>query len=232
MFQIITLRADTGRPGRTTPRRISVSKNLRRMGVRAVAMAAMAAGVAMPVLVQAESTTVTTPHDGTATLETSAHLDISINVPRFLFLQVGTGGRTNNPTIDGIAFSVDATRVGDADPVFGGTVTARVIGNVGTVTLKAKTEGALKNGDAGTTDEISFSQITVAAATASGMDNLPHPALLDGSESTETLAASGQVVRAGAEWSFSYSNSNVVAPGVYGGSQARNARVTYTATAL
>lgn len=210
-----------------------MSKNLRRMGVRAVAMAAMAAGAAMPVLVQAESTTITKPYNDTTTLEpATAHLDISINVPRFLFLQVGTGGRTNNPTIDGITFSVDATRVGDAEPVFGGAVTARVIGNVGTVTLKAATQGSLRNGDAGTPDTISFSQITVASATASGMDSLPHPMLLDGSESTETLTASGQIVRRGAEWSFSYSNSNVVAPGLYGGSQARNARVTYTATSL
>jgi hypothetical protein len=199
-------------------------------------MAAMAAGVAVPVLVQAESTTATTPHDGTTPLTTTAGLDISINVPRFLFLQVGDGGRAGSTTVSQINFSVDATSVGTGQEVTGGSVTARVIGNVGNVRLKARTTGALINSSAGTSDTISFSQISVTADAVAGstLEVLAHPpALADGLDSEEVeLSAVGQIVRQEALWTFRYSNANVVAPGVYGGTQTgSNGRVTYTATA-
>jgi hypothetical protein len=199
-------------------------------------MAAMAAGVAMPVLVQAASSTAETPHDGTTPLETSAGLDISINVPRFLFLQVGDGGRAGSSTVSQINFSVNATNVGTGQAVTGGSVTARVIGNVGNVRLKARTEGALMNSTAGTPDTISFSQISVTAGAIDGssLEVLAHPpALADGLDSEDVeLSAVGQIVRREALWTFTYSNADVVAPGVYGGTQTgRNGRVTYTATA-
>jgi hypothetical protein len=203
-----------------------MKKDPRRIAAR-VATVALAA---LPALALAESSTDTTPHDGTRTLATSASLDFRINIPRFLFLQVGTGNRAGSTTVNTVDFLVDATNVGTGQSVSGGSVTASVIGNIGNVRLKSTTTGALKNAD-GDADTISFGQIAVQANALNTASVLPHPTLVDQGETEVTLTAVNKIVRQDAEWTFSYSNSNVVAPGLYGGSTARNGRVTYTATA-
>ena len=47
-----------------------------------------------------------------------------------------------------------------------------------------------------------------------------------------TLTATNKVVRVEGKWTYSYLNTNSVAAGTYGGTVAKNGRVTYTATQL
>ncbi|HXF78641.1 MAG TPA: hypothetical protein VN598_07245, partial [Usitatibacter sp.] len=109
-----------------------------------------------------------------------------------------------------------------------GVVTARVIGNNGTVTFTSTTVGALGNG-AG--DTISYGQIATAAAANTSAVVLAHPTLADASTTTVTLTpASGKVLNRDAKWTYTYTNAAVVAPGTYGGVNTNNSRVTYTAS--
>src|SRR5690606_27256499 len=108
---------------------------------------ATAALAAMPMAANAESQFVS------GTGNASAHLDFQVTVPRILFLQVGTGADgTTNPTIDQISFLVPAASLGNGTAVAAtaasgdvgnGTVTAKVMGNNGTITFTSTTPGAL-----------------------------------------------------------------------------------------
>ena len=186
---------------------------------------------ATPMLAQAESQFVST---GNAT----ARLDFQITVPRVLYLRVGTGtDYTNNAAINQIAFTVPAATMGDGTPVAAsaasgdlgnGVVTARVLGNNGTITLSSTTTGALSNGAAG--DTISYAQIATAATTLTSATALPAPALADGATNSVTVTpVAGRVVTRDARWTYTYANSAIAAPGTYGGVNANNSRVTYTA---
>src|SRR5438445_12495228 len=93
----------------------------------------VALACAAPFFAHAESTFVT----GT-TGSTTAHLDFQIVIPRFLYLQVGTGTLyANNTAIDLIKFTVSAAGVGTGatgvtatgGDLTNGVVTAKVIGN-------------------------------------------------------------------------------------------------------
>ncbi|WP_223620557.1 hypothetical protein [Lysobacter sp. ESA13C] len=191
---------------------------------------------AVPMLAQAESQYTT----GTGTpITASARLDFQITIPKILFLRVGSGADyTTNTTINQIAFSVPAANVGDssvvtATPASGdlgaGAVTAKLVGNNGTISLSSTTLGALSNGAAG--DSISFGQINTAVATLASATALPHPALVDGATTTTTVPPNaGKLVNRDARWTYTYLNANVAAPGVYGGVNANNSRVTYTAS--
>ncbi|MBX9402402.1 hypothetical protein K4L06_13890 [Lysobacter sp. BMK333-48F3] len=185
-----------------------------------------------PLLAQAESQYST----GSATpLTAAAKLDFQITIPKILFLRVGSGADyTTTATVNQIAFAVPAANVGNGAAVTAtatsgdlgnGEVTAKVVGNNGNITLGATALGALSNGAAG--DTISYSQIATASDTAA----LPAPTLTDGASAPLTIApASGKVVNRSARWTYTYLNNNVVAPGVYGGVNANNSRVTYTAS--
>lgn len=194
--------------------------------------AAVLAGT--PMLAQAEST-----FNGTGTGNASARLDFQITVPRILFLQVGTGtANATNATVNQIAFNVAAANLGDATPVAAtalsgdlgsGTVTAKLIGNNGPITLTSTTIGPLNNGVAG--DTMSYGQISTAVTALGAGVPLPAPALADGATTTTTVTpVTGKVVNRDARWTYSYLNSAVVAPGTYGGVNANNSRVTYTAS--
>jgi hypothetical protein len=197
--------------------------------------AAVAIAVAAPLFANADSQFTT----GAGTPITAAgHLDFQIVIPKILFLQVGTGtNMANNAAINQIAFSVPAANVGDSSVISAtagsgdlgnGVVTARVIGNNGTVTFTSQTLGALNNGG---TDTISYTQIATAAASNTTATVLAAPALADGATTTVTLTpASGKVMNRDAKWTFTYLNQNVVPPGTYGGTNANNSRVTYTAS--
>jgi hypothetical protein len=197
--------------------------------------AAVALAIAAPLLANAESAITT----GAGTpITASAHLDFQITIPKVLFLQVGTGtNMAANATINQIAFTVPAANVGDASVISAtagsgdlgnGTVTAKVVGNNGIITFSSTTLGALGNG-AG--DTISFAEISAAVATNTSATALAHPALVDGATTNVTLTpASGKVISRDAKWTYTYLNSNVVAPGTYGGVNANNSRVTYTAS--
>lgn len=189
---------------------------------------------ALPLTAQAESRFTT----GTGTpLTASAHVDFQITVPKFVYLRVGTGTPlATNPAINLIDFTVPAASIGNATPVAAsaasgdlgnGAVTARVQGNNGNITLTSTTLGAMNNG-AG--DTISYAQINTAAAVLTSAVALPAPALADGATTTTTVPAVAKIVNRDAQWTYSYLNSAVVAPGTYGGVNANNGRVTYTAS--
>jgi hypothetical protein len=100
-----------------------------------------------------------------------------------------------------------------------------VRGNGGNVTLAAVTNGAISSG----ANQISWTEIT----TTTSAPALQPPALVDGpSVSTTVTAAANGVVNQTATWTYSYDNSAVVPAGTYGGVNANNGRVTYTASVL
>lgn len=196
---------------------------------------AVALAVAAPLFASAESqftTGVSTP------ITASAKLDFQITIPKILFLQVGTGtAMATNAAVNLISFTVPAANVGDASVINAtagsgdlgnGQVTAKVLGNNGTITFTSTTLGALGNGSG---DTISYAQIATAVATNTSATALAHPTLADGATTTLTLTpASGKVISRDAKWTYTYLNSNVVAPGTYGGVATNNSRVTYTAS--
>jgi hypothetical protein len=197
--------------------------------------AAIALAVATPMMAAAESNFTT---GAGSPITATSRLDFQITIPKVLFLQVGTG--TNlaaNATINKIDFTVPAVNVGDASVISAsavsgdlgnGTVTAKVIGNNGTITFSSTTVGALGNG-AG--DTISYAQIGTAVAVNTSATALAHPTLTDAATTNVTLTpAAGKVISRDAKWTYTYLNSNVVAPGTYGGVNTNNSRVTYTAS--
>lgn len=179
----------------------------------------------------------------------TARLDFTVTIPQVLFLRVGTssGNAATDGTIDGITYTVPAANVGDASVIAGvggdltaGAVTVRTYGNGGNISLNSTTTGPLTTGTAG--EVIPWSQISVAAAplasTTTGFTNaaITHPAFnlgtTGGAGTVTTLTATNKVVRVEGKWTYSYLNTNSVAAGTYGGTVAKNGRVTYTATQL
>ena len=192
----------------------------------------MIAGFAMlPSAANAESRFVT----GSASpLTASASLDFTVTIPKFVYVRIGTGTAVaNNTTVDGLVYSVPAADVGNGVAVSGtggdltgGQVTARVIGNNGTITFSSSTLGAMNNG-AG--DTISWSEMDVAVASNTTTTALSHPTLVDGSSTSVSLPTTSgtKVTNLDAKWTFNYKNTNVVAAGTYGGVNTQNGRVTY-----
>lgn len=179
----------------------------------------------------------------------TARLDFSIVIPQVLFLRVGTsaGNTSTTGTIDSVTFTVPGANVGDSSVIAGvggdltaGAVTVRVYGNGGNVSLNSATTGPLTTGVAG--EVIPWSQISVAGAalgaTTAGFTNaaITHPAFnlgaTGGAGTATTLTATNRLVRVEGRWTYSYLNATLPAAGTYGGTIARNGRVTYTATQL
>jgi hypothetical protein len=205
-----------------------------------LATGALAAGIALSSgIARAESSYLTAA--GTA----SAHLNFSIVIPTFLYLQVGTGTPyANNINIDTILFDMTgsvsaigtgAVQAGSGGDLLAGSVTARVLGNhfTAAVNLTATTAGAMSNG----TDTISWSQISVAAPAAivvvpAAASTLSHPGTLaapfaDGAATTVSLTPVNKVINQAAKWTFSYKNTNIPPPGTYGATVANKGQVTY-----
>lgn len=184
---------------------------------------ALALVLASPLLASAESQLVTGA--GSAT----ARLDFRVVVPRVLFLAVGTGAGAlaSNTTIDTVNFDYTSNpaAVGTgaaAGAITGNVVPVRVVGNNGQVTLAASTTGALTNA---TADTIPWSEISATSSLAA----LPSPVIPNtgaGTASNVTLSSGTRITDRTANWTFSYANSAIVAPGTYG---TTNGRVTYTA---
>lgn len=185
----------------------------------------------LPTAAQAESRFVT----GTASpLTATANLDFTVTIPKFVYVRIGTGTNVaNNTNVDNLVFTVPAANVGDGSSVAGtggdltgGQVTARVLGNNGTIAFSSTTLGPLNNG-AG--DTISWSQMSVAVAANTTATALVHPTLVDGATTSVNLTPTSgtKVTNLDARWTFSYLNQNVVAAGTYGGVNTQNGRVTY-----
>lgn len=188
----------------------------------------------LPLAANAESTFTT----GAGTpITAQARVDFQVTIPKVLYLRVGAGSNMASlGTINLIDFSVPAASVGNATPVAAtalsgdignGAVTARVLGNNGNITLTSNTLGALGNGSG---DTLSYGQISTASAILSSVAALPAPALADGATTTTTVTAVAKIVNRDAQWTYSFANSAVVAPGTYGGVGVNNGRVTYTAS--
>ncbi|MGE0099715.1 MAG: hypothetical protein AB7S86_15340 [Hydrogenophaga sp.] len=187
---------------------------------------ALALAMATPLLASAESQLVTGAGNAVA------RLDFRVIVPRVLFLGVGTGaaGLATNGTIDTVTFdyTTNPASVGTGAPaavVTGAVVPVRVIGNNGQIVLTAATTGALASG----TDTIPWSEISATSSLAA----LPSPAIPNtgtGAGSNVTISSGTKITDRSANWTYSYANSAIVAPGTYGGTPATNGRVTYTAT--
>jgi hypothetical protein len=201
--------------------------------LRAAGTAAIITAMGAPMLAHAESNLQT----GAGALTATAKLDFRVTVPKVLFLQVGTGSSmATNASVNLIDFVVPAANVGDSTAIAAtaasgdlgsGTVTAKVIGNNGNVTLTSTTVGALGNG-AG--DTLSFGQISTTAAVLTSATALAAPALTDAATTSTTVPAVSKIVNRDAKWTFSFLNNAVVPPGTYGGVNANNSRVTYTAS--
>ena len=194
----------------------------------------------------AESTFTTPATTGSTA---TARLDFTIVIPQVLFLRVGTssGNTATDGTISTVTFTVPGANVGDSSVIAGvggdlaaGAVTVRVYGNGGNISLNSTTTGPLTTGTAGET--IPWSQISVAgaalAATTSGFTNasITHPAFNTGASggtgTAATLTATNRLVRVEGKWTYTYLNATLPAAGSYGGTIAKNGRVTYTATQL
>ena len=192
---------------------------------------ALAGLLSIPGLAHAESKFVT----GIATpLTASANLDFSVTIPKFVYVRIGTGtSMASTTTVDHLVYTVPAANVGDGTAIAGtggdltgGQVTARVIGNNGTIAFSSTTLGAMSNG-AG--DTISWSQMDVAVASNTTGTALSHPTLADGTTTSINLTptSGSKVTNLDAKWTFSYKNENIVAAGTYGGVNTNNGRVTY-----
>lgn len=208
-----------------------------------LAAGVIAAGIAMSAgTARAESNFVN--GSGTAT----AHLNFSVVIPKFVYLQVGTGTYpTSVATIDTILFDMTGAissigngtaQAGTGGDLTGGAVTARVVGNnfTAAVNLSATTAGAMLDaaGDTLSWSEIIMptppSAIVVVPAAASV---LAHPGtaaapFADGAATTVSLTPVNKVINQAAKWTFSYKNSTVPAAGTYGATVANKGQVTYT----
>lgn len=186
---------------------------------------ALAVALAVPAIAAAESQWVVGPGNA------QARLDFQITIPRILYFQVGAGAfGTNNPAVTSMTANVPAANLGDTTPVSFGPalVPVRVVGNNGQISLSATTAGPLQS-DLDVLDTISF---TTISPNSSDNANFPSPPLADGVGASVNVAVNaGKVTNRTADWSFSYNNAAVVAPGTYGGTGGtRNSTVTYTAT--
>ncbi len=180
---------------------------------------AVALALAAPMMASAESNLTIGSGDA------SARLNFRVVVPRVLYLGVGTGAAAlaDNTTVDNVVFdySSNATAVGTgaaAASITGATVPVRVLGNNGGITLTStSTAGGLSNG-AG--DSIAWTEITATSDDATNFDS-PAPS---GGSFAIPVSAGTRVTARQANWTFSFANSAVVAPGTYAGT------VTYTAS--
>jgi len=149
----------------------------------------------------------------------SASVDFRIEVPRFISFQVGSAGNT----IDEVVFNVPAANIGDGSDIAAttnGTLAVSLLSNAGAIDLTATTGGALSNGSS----SISWSEILTSTSDA----GLGVPVIPDGGTGAATTIAvnSGtQIVNRNADWTFGYSNTDVVGAGTYTG------QVTFTAAA-
>jgi hypothetical protein len=174
-------------------------------------------------------------------LPATAHVDFLITIPKFIFLRVGSGTGTaaggwgTNGTIDLINFAPASGAVGNGVAVAGtggdlsgGVETAVVVANHGNVTLSSTTLGALGDG-AG--DTISYAQIRTVASKLTTAQVLNVPALADGATRTVNIpAGAAKIVQRDAKWTYTYRNQTSPPPGIYGGVNTHNGRVTYTAS--
>jgi len=190
---------------------------------------ALALALATPLFASATSDITT----GAGALAATGNLDFRVIIPKFLFLQVGSGTFMvdDAASIDMVEFDVPLASLGSGAPIAQtspASITARLRGNNGIISLIATTTGAMLNAPAG--DSISFTTITAAAA---GATSFAHPVFVDGAASAPVavpVTSGTKITDRTTTWTFSYSNAAIVPAGTYGDTVAKNGRVTYTAS--
>lgn len=188
------------------------------MQAKQLKILAAAVMLALPLAANAESNVTT----GTGTLNATARVNFSILIPRFIFLQVGTGSfLAANGTVDNIDFTPALTVIGDNSVVAAtagsgnlgnGGVTVRIIGNAGNVTLAATGPANLTSG----ANTIPWTQISTAIT-----GSATHPAI---NGASAAFPATAGVVNINGSWVYTYLNNATPAAGTYTG------QVLYTAT--
>lgn len=195
---------------------------------QALMAAAIAASIATPQLVHAESTTAIAAVPS-GPVSADARVDFQIVIPGVLRFRVGQDGGG----IDLINFAPTAAEIaatgtdvagtgGDAGP---GAVNVEVLSNSGQVTIShdAGTAAVLADGFGNT---IPYDEILTASNSAS----LDAPALGTAGVTLPTLTGPN-LTNETAIWTYTYDNAGTYPSGIYGGSVANNGRVTYTASA-
>lgn len=198
---------------------MKLSRNIRSAG--AVSLVALALAVALPAHAESDFQT------GDGSLLAVARLDFRVVIPKFIRFQVGSPGAT----VDLVEFSVPAANVGDGSDIArtnGGTLPVLLQSNSGNVSLSASTQGQLSNGLG---EVISFAEIL----STSSDPNLNVPTFVDGHTGppvTVTTNVGYRCVNRTANWSFAYSNTNLIGAGSYGGVNINSGRVIYTAVLI
>jgi hypothetical protein len=182
-------------------------------------------------MVAASLTAITPAHadskftTGAGAISAAPQLDFRVIIPKFIRFSVGTAV---DGTVDLVEFSVLAANVGSGTDVArtnGGAVAVSLVSNGGNVTLTGTTTGALTDG----TEDISFAEILSTSDNA----QLAAPVLVDAGVSADVTVTPNigtKVVSRTANWTFAYSNTDVVGAGTYGGVNTNDGRVTYTAS--
>lgn len=164
--------------------------------------------------------------DNSAPYSTAANLDFRVIIPTFLRFRIG------NPVgITLVEFDMTGSEdlVGDGSNVArtnGGAVPVQLVFNGGTTaSVQANAPAGLTNGGAG---NIPYSEIL----SSSDNLNLDAPILVNGlGVAVPVLGGGSGILNQSANWTFQYSNTNVVPGGTYGGAGVNGGRVVYTATA-
>jgi hypothetical protein len=178
----------------------------------------------------------------TLPLSTTANLDFTIAIDKFIFFRIGDGawptpgGTTSTvgfvltPSIPGVpttpaAGSNQSVNWSGAAPTFsiapsGNVLPVEVRSNAGQVTLRATATSALASGS----NTIPLSEITIASSDS----NLPAPSIPDSGTGTAVnvvgTSFSNLVTLRTANWTFSYANLASRTAGTYTG------QVTFTAS--
>jgi len=176
----------------------------------------------MPLAVKADSDSDT----GAGGLSATAHLNLRVTIPEFLYFSVGTTGTT----IDTITFTPGVGVVGNSSPIggAGGDAAAgsganvRLRSNSGQITIAETNDGG-GTGLNGTSTDISLTEISVSSDDA----NLATPTLSDvGGNTSIPVLNGGNVTDRSAIWTYAYANTTVPEADNY------DIEITYTATSL
>jgi hypothetical protein len=200
------------------------------------------AGIAAASVAHAEETTDRAPaNNPNRAVSTSARLDFTINIGKFLFFRVGTGAfPTASATVDTVTFNTTPSIPGvPTAPVNGNSTVAgwnktgptftapgtvlpvEVRSNAGPVSLRATATTLLTSGG----DSIPLSSVVITSSDA----NLPAPLVPDTGTGAAVAVAgtafSNLVTVRSANWTFAYVNAASPAAGNYTG------QITFTASA-
>ena len=179
------------------------------MKSKVLLQSALALAIATPLAAMAESSVVNNAVSGNSA---TADLNISVTIPQFLSLTVGSAGST----VDTVEFVLDEAQAVTAGPVAAtanGTVAVALRSNAGAVNFSSSGADLAAAVGAST---IPLSAISVDASGGA----LPHPGF--NAAATTVNPVNGVIDQTGS-WVFAYNHSTTQVPGTYA------TTVTYTA---